>query len=84
MPPDAVNYTIQRVVKNRLSFPNDDAAMKLIFMALQKISRRWTMPFKNWGAVLHQFSIFYGDHRQTLLRLMKNHRAGRIPASSVW
>jgi transposase-like protein len=58
---ESVNHTIQRVVKNRLSFPNDDAAMKLIFMALQKISRRWTTPFKNWGAVLHQFSIFYGD-----------------------
>jgi transposase-like protein len=58
---ESVNYTIQKVVKNRQSFPNDEAAMKLIFMALQKISKKWTMPIRDWGEALHQFALIYGD-----------------------
>jgi transposase-like protein len=58
---ESVNYTLQKVVKHRQSFPNDEAAMKLLFMALKNISKKWTMPFRNWGAVLNQFAIIYGD-----------------------
>ena len=38
-----------------------DAAMKLIFMILRRISKRWTMPIRNWGEAMHQFSVIYGD-----------------------
>ena len=41
---ESVNYTLQRNLKTRQSFPNDEAAMKLIFMILRRISKRWTMP----------------------------------------
>ncbi|GHV53010.1 hypothetical protein AGMMS49579_11110 [Spirochaetia bacterium] len=58
---ESVNYTIQKVIKNRQSFPNDEAAMKLIYMALQRISKKWTMPIRDWGAALNQFAIIYGD-----------------------
>ena len=58
---ESVNYTIRKVTNNRQSFPNDEAAMKLIFMALQRISKKWTMPLKNWGQALNQFIIIYGD-----------------------
>jgi transposase-like protein len=58
---ESVNYTLQRNLKTRQSFPNDEAAMKLIYMILQRISKRWTMPIRNWGEALHQFSLVYGD-----------------------
>jgi transposase-like protein len=58
---ESLNYTLQRNLKTRQSFPNDEAAMKLIFMILQRISKRWTMPIRNWGEAMHQFSIIYGD-----------------------
>ena len=58
---ESLNFTLQRNLKTRLSFPNDEAAMKLIFMILQRISKRWTMPLRNWGEVMHQFSVIYGD-----------------------
>jgi len=35
--------------------------MKLVFMALQNISTKWTMPIRDWGAALNQFAILYGD-----------------------
>jgi transposase-like protein len=58
---ESVNYTLQRNLKTRQSFPNDEAAMKLIFMVLRRISKRWTMPIRNWGEALHQFAVIYGD-----------------------
>jgi len=35
--------------------------MKLVFMALQNISKRWTMLLRDWGAAVNQFAIIYGD-----------------------
>ena len=58
---ESVNYMLQRNLKTRQSFPNDEAAMKLIYMILQRISKRWTMPIRNWGEALHQFALIYGD-----------------------
>jgi len=58
---ESVNYTLQRNLKTRQSFPNDEAAMKLIFMILQRISKKWTMPIRNWGEALNQFALIYGD-----------------------
>ena len=57
---ESLNYTLQRNLKTRQSFPNDEAAMKLIFMILRRISKRWTMPIRNWGEALHQFAVIYG------------------------
>ena len=58
---ESVNYSIRKVTRNRQSFPTTDAAVKLVFMALQNISKRWTMPLRDWGAALNQFAIIYGS-----------------------
>ena len=58
---ESLNYNLQRNLKTRQSFPNDEAAMKLVFMILRRISKRWTMPIRNWGEALNQFAIIYGD-----------------------
>lgn len=58
---ESLNYSIRKITRNRLSFPTTDAALKLVFMGLQNISKKWTMPIRDWGMAMHQFSIFYGD-----------------------
>jgi transposase-like protein len=63
---EPVNYTIQKIIKHRRSFPNDEAAMKLIFMGLKNISGKWTMPIRDWGTALNQFAIIYGEDRVPL------------------
>lgn len=45
---ESVNYTIRKVTRNRQSFPMTDAALKLVFMAWQNISNKWTMPVRDW------------------------------------
>jgi transposase-like protein len=63
---ESVNFTIRKIIKHRQSFPNDEAAVKLIFMGLKNISRKWTMPIRDWGAALNQFAIIYGEDRVPL------------------
>jgi len=58
---ESLNSTLQRNLKARLSFPGDEAAMKLIFMILRRVSKKWTMPIRNWGSAMRQFAVIYGD-----------------------
>jgi len=58
---ESLNFTVRKITKNRQSFPSADAAIKLLFMALQNISKKWTMPIRDWGSAMNQFAILYGD-----------------------
>lgn len=56
-----LNGKIRKYTKNKLSFPNDDAVLKSVYLALREASKKWTMPIRNWGIVLNQFLIIFGD-----------------------
>lgn len=45
----------------KLSFTNDNAIIKIMFLALKNASCKWTMPIRNWGMALNQFAIVFGD-----------------------
>lgn len=54
---ESLNSVIRKAVKNRKVFPHDQAAMKVVFLAIDAASRKWTMPIKNWKAALNRFMI---------------------------
>jgi len=54
---ESMNMTLRKVLRNHRSFPTDDSAMKVVFMAINNISKRWTMPIKDWKAALQRFAI---------------------------
>jgi putative transposase len=58
---ESLNMSLRKIIKNRPSFPSTDAVMKLLYLALNKISKKWTMPIRDWGSAMNQFSIIYGD-----------------------
>ena len=58
---ESLNMSLRKVIKTRGSFPNADAAMKLLFLALEHIAQKWTMPVQNWKAALQRFAILLGD-----------------------
>jgi len=58
---ESLNMSLRRVIKVKGSFPNDQAALKLLFMALQNITKRWTMPVRDWGQALNQLAIKFGS-----------------------
>jgi putative transposase len=58
---ESVNMSLRKVTKNRSSFPNDDAVLKLFYLALINISKKWTMPLRDWKPALNRFSIQFED-----------------------
>lgn len=58
---ESLNYSMRKVLKNRGAFPNDESIMKLLFMGLKNVARKWTRPIRDWKAALNQFVILYGD-----------------------
>jgi len=52
---------IRKYTKNKLSFPTDQAVMKSVYLAVREATRKWTMPIRNWGVILNQFMIIYGE-----------------------
>lgn len=58
---ESLNMSLRKTTKNRGSFPNDEAMFKLLYLALRSISKRWTMPIKDWKSALNQFSIMFEE-----------------------
>ncbi len=58
---ESLNSVIRKAVKKRKLFPTDDAAMKVIYLAIQQASKRWTMPIRNWKPALNRFMIEFED-----------------------
>jgi putative transposase len=58
---ESLHMQVRKVLKNRGHFPGDEAASKLIYLALQNITKNWKMPPLTWKAAVNQFAILYGD-----------------------
>ena len=58
---ESVNMSLRKITKNRGSFPSDEALLKLFYLALRNISKKWTMPIRDWKAALTRFTISYED-----------------------
>ena len=58
---ESVNFSLRKLIKNRASFPTDEAAMKLLYLGLRNIAQRWTMPIQNWKQAMSQFMIRFED-----------------------
>ena len=62
---ESLNMSLRKVTKTRSSFPNDEAVLKLLYLALRNIAKRWTMPIHDWKAALNRFAIIYEDRIPT-------------------
>ncbi|HBC3328138.1 TPA: transposase, partial [Escherichia coli] len=52
---------IRHAIKKRNVFPTDDAVKKVVWLAIQSASRKWTMPLKDWRMAMSRFIIEFGD-----------------------
>jgi transposase-like protein len=57
----AVIYWVITAIKKRKLFPTDDSAKKVIYLAIQAASKKWTMPIRNWKLALNRFMIEFED-----------------------
>ena len=58
---ESVHARLRKIIKTRGHFPTDDAATKLIWLALRNITADWTRSAREWRAAMNQFAIAYGD-----------------------
>jgi len=54
-----LNGKIRKYTKNKLSFPNDDALKKSVYLAIAEIEKKWYQPIWNWGMVFNQFLTIF-------------------------
>jgi transposase-like protein len=58
---ESLNSVIRKAVEARKLFPNDNAALKVIFLATEQAAKKWTMPVRDWKVALSQFMILFPD-----------------------
>jgi putative transposase len=56
---ESLNSSYRRLNKNRTVFPSDQSLMKSIYLATQKITKKWTSIYHNWGLILGQLEIMF-------------------------
>jgi putative transposase len=58
---EALNSKLRRAVRTRGHFPNDDAAMKLLYLVLNQASEAWKRPPREWFEAKTQFAVAFGE-----------------------
>jgi len=58
---ESVHARLRKIIKTRGHFPTDEAATKLLWLALRNITATWVRPVQAWKAAMNQFAILYGD-----------------------
>ncbi len=58
---ESVNSVIRKFTRNRKIYPNEESALKIVYMAIQEASRKWTMPIHHWKNALNHFAILFED-----------------------
>ena len=52
---------LRKFTKTKTIYPTDDAIRKSIYLSIQEISKKWTMPVRDWGCIMGQLMVFFGE-----------------------
>lgn len=74
------NRQLRKVTKSKSVFPNDDALLKMLYLAQVYITKKWTGRRKDWGEIHFQFEVFFADRLPDISANMQSGRASRAPA----
>lgn len=55
------NRQLRKVTKTKSAFVSDDALMKILYLTTMQIVDKWTMPIRNWGMILDNLMVYFGD-----------------------
>ena len=66
---ESLNRSLRKIIKVRGGFPNEQAALKLLFLALRQAAKKWTMPIHHWREALNHFTILWPERMPALERV---------------
>ncbi len=58
---ESLNRTLRKSVKTRGQFPTEDSLMKVLYLAIRGVSKKWNQPIRDWTGALNQFAIAFED-----------------------
>ena len=58
---ESLNRSLRKVIKTKAVFPDESSVLKLMYLAMSNISKRWTRPIKDWKAALSHFAILFPE-----------------------
>lgn len=58
---ESLNSVIRHAIKKRKIFPNEDSLKKVVYLAIESASKKWTMPIRDWKKAMSRFTIEFGD-----------------------
>jgi len=58
---ESLNSTIRKYTKTKTVFPDDQSAQKAVYLAIANVEKKWTMPVPDWGVIINQLMIKFGD-----------------------
>lgn len=64
---EGLNRQFRKVTKTTSIFPHDQALTKLLFLAAADISKKWTMPIKNWGVIVSQLAVLFPEKSEKII-----------------
>ncbi len=64
---EAVHRQFRKLTKTKGAFPNENSLMKLLFVGIKNMTKKWTMPIQNWGLTLSQLAIYFEGRLDDLL-----------------
>jgi len=66
---EALHRSLRKIIKTRGAFPHEQAAMKLLFLALRQAAKKWTMPVQHWREALNHFTILWPERMPSTRRI---------------
>ena len=57
---ESLNSVIRKAINNRRIFPSDRSALKVVYLAIERAAKKWTMPVQDWKQALNRFAIQFG------------------------
>jgi putative transposase len=58
---ESLNNTLRKAVRNRGHFSTEDALMKVLYLAIRGVSKKWSMPIRDWKQALNRFAIMFPE-----------------------
>lgn len=58
---ESLNSQFRKVTKTKLIFPNDESLMKMLYLATEKVSKKWTRAYSDWDLIINQLNILFSE-----------------------
>ena len=58
---ESLNSQFRKVTKTKLIFPNDDSLLKMLYLAVERVAKKWTRSYSDWDLVINQLKIVFSD-----------------------